>query len=97
MDHLSAAKTWLEQDPDPVTKQELEKLIQSQNLEELAARFSSRLEFGTAGLRGELGAGPNRMNQIVVAQTAFGHCKVFEKERVFLFGCRRPTKCRHWL
>ena len=79
MDHLSAAKTWLEQDPDPVTKLELKELIESKNQEELAARFGSRLEFGTAGLRGELGAGPNRMNQIVVAQTALGIARFLKK------------------
>lgn len=58
------------QDPDPVTKAELEALIAASDEASLRARFESRLEFGTAGLRGELGAGPNRMNQIVVGQTA---------------------------
>jgi phosphomannomutase len=39
---------------------------------ELVDAFSSRLEFGTAGLRGALGPGPNRMNRVVVGQTAAG-------------------------
>lgn len=70
MDYRTEAKLWLEQDPDPVTRAELEGLLAAANDEELADRFSQSLQFGTAGLRGELGAGPNRMNRIVVAQAA---------------------------
>ena len=69
---LQQAKNWLDQDPDPVTRAELENLIQANDLDGLADRFSKRLEFGTAGLRGELGAGPNRMNRVLVAQAAAG-------------------------
>ena len=72
MDILTAATEWLDQDPDLETRSELQALIASADLAALESRFSTRLEFGTAGLRGELGAGPNRMNQIVVAQTALG-------------------------
>jgi len=67
---LEQARAWAMQDPDLETKAELEALIENQNFTELEARFESRLQFGTAGLRGELGAGPNRMNRIVVARTA---------------------------
>lgn len=70
MNYQSAAKLWLEQDPDPTTRAELEGLLAEGNEEELADRFSQSLQFGTAGLRGELGAGPNRMNRIVVARAA---------------------------
>jgi phosphomannomutase len=70
MNYLEAAKAWLSQDPDPQTQAELAALIESQDLDALQARFATRLEFGTAGLRGELGAGPNRMNRVVVAQAA---------------------------
>jgi phosphomannomutase len=70
MNLIATAKAWLAQDPDSVTAAELRALIDSENLSELESRFASRLEFGTAGLRGELGAGPNRMNRIVVAQAA---------------------------
>ena len=41
-------------------------------VESLRDRFSARLAFGTAGLRGEIAAGPNRMNRVVVAQAAAG-------------------------
>jgi phosphomannomutase len=72
MDLIETAKAWLDQDPDPVTQAELTALIEAGDQAALQSRFETRLEFGTAGLRGELGAGPNRMNQVVVAQTALG-------------------------
>ena len=69
---LVLAKAWQTQDPDPETQEELAKLIADKNEAELSSRFDSRLAFGTAGLRGELGAGPNRMNRVLVAQAAAG-------------------------
>nr|WP_086937372.1 phospho-sugar mutase [Thaumasiovibrio occultus] len=66
------AQNWLDRDPDERTRSELAKLIASQDYTELADRFSQRLEFGTAGLRGVVGAGPNRMNRFVIQQTALG-------------------------
>lgn len=74
---LQAAQAWAEQDPDPLTKAELESLIAHAPVDhaaaaELTSAFASRLEFGTAGLRGALGPGPNRMNRVVVMQAAAG-------------------------
>lgn len=69
---IDSAKAWAAQDPDPETKAELIELINSANLPELESRMGARLDFGTAGLRGELGAGPNRMNRVLVAQAAAG-------------------------
>jgi phosphomannomutase len=66
------ALAWLNQDPDPGTRAELQALLDNNDLDGLTSRFHTRLEFGTAGLRGELGAGPNRMNRVLVAQTAAG-------------------------
>ena len=68
---------WLLQDPDPKTKAELTNLFQAAQtdqvaLAELQDAFSGSLEFGTAGLRGALGAGPNRMNRVSVLQAASG-------------------------
>ncbi|WP_434361593.1 phospho-sugar mutase [Parasalinivibrio latis] len=63
---------WLSRDPDPKTREELQRLIDNNNTDELNARFSNRLEFGTAGLRGTVGAGPNRMNRLVIQETATG-------------------------
>ncbi|MBV1841398.1 phospho-sugar mutase [Photobacterium ganghwense] len=64
--------TWLARDPDPVTREELQRLIDTNDRDALEDRFSSRLAFGTAGLRGIVGAGPNRMNRLVIQETALG-------------------------
>lgn len=68
------ARAWAEYDPDPVTRAEIEALLVSPEIErtDLMDRFSSALEFGTAGLRGVIGAGPNRMNRAVVLRTTWG-------------------------
>ena len=63
---------WLEKDPDPHTREELQHLIDEKAFDELDDRFSQRLEFGTAGLRGKVGCGPNRMNRLVIQETATG-------------------------
>ncbi|MDW6004904.1 phospho-sugar mutase [Vibrio mangrovi] len=63
---------WLERDPDGTTKDELQALIDAGNQEELQDRFKCRLAFGTAGLRGKVGCGPNRMNRLVIQETATG-------------------------
>lgn len=63
---------WLEKDPDLNTKEELLTLIRQGNTAEIEQRFHSRLKFGTAGLRGIVGAGPARMNRLVIRQTTAG-------------------------
>lgn len=73
---INRAKAWLAEDPDPETRAELSKLIEAADDDtfaaELAVRFAGTLQFGTAGLRGELGAGPMRMNRSVVIRAAAG-------------------------
>ncbi len=71
-DLIAQARTWLAEDPDPETRDELGALIEAGDADELAARFAGTLQFGTAGLRGELGAGPMRMNRSVVIRAAAG-------------------------
>ncbi|MBO2462901.1 phospho-sugar mutase [Actinomadura violacea] len=66
------AEEWLDQDPDPGTRAELRAILDAGDDAALADRFGARLEFGTAGLRGELGAGPNRMNRVTVMRAAAG-------------------------
>jgi phosphomannomutase len=75
---LDTARAWLAEDPDPATAAELEALItiaeagDTDAADELADAFDGTLQFGTAGLRGRLGPGSNRMNRIVVARAAAG-------------------------
>ncbi|MER5815893.1 phospho-sugar mutase [Streptomyces californicus] len=71
-DLIAQARTWLAEDPDPETRDELAALIEAGATQELAVRFAGTLQFGTAGLRGELGAGPMRMNRSVVIRAAAG-------------------------
>ncbi|MFF9057573.1 phospho-sugar mutase [Streptomyces sp. NPDC101213] len=71
-DLIARARTWLAEDPDEETREELAALLAAGDLPELTARFAGTLQFGTAGLRGELGAGPLRMNRAVVIRAAAG-------------------------
>ena len=84
---LEVARTWLADDPDEDTREELALLIARAEegdeaaRDDLVDRFSGMLEFGTAGLRGRLGAGPNRMNRSVVIRAAAG-LTAYLKERI---------------
>jgi phosphomannomutase len=69
---FDAARSWAAQDPDLETRDELLALIEAGDAAAIESRMGARLDFGTAGLRGELGAGPNRMNRVLVAQAAAG-------------------------
>ncbi|WP_262699027.1 MULTISPECIES: phospho-sugar mutase [Streptomyces] len=71
-DLIAQARAWLAEDPDPETRDELGKLLEDDAVDAIAERFSGTLQFGTAGLRGELGAGPMRMNRAVVIRAAAG-------------------------
>jgi len=74
-DLRSRVEAWIREDPDPADRDELRELLATGDqrgepgqtaLAGLSDRFAGRLRFGTAGLRGQVGAGPNRMNRAVV-------------------------------
>ncbi|MEV7024678.1 phospho-sugar mutase, partial [Kitasatospora sp. NPDC093558] len=90
-DLLARARAWLAEDPDPQTREELTALLARAEdpaadedgklaWAELSERFADRLQFGTAGLRGELGAGPMRMNRAVVIRAAAGLVAYVKKQ-----------------
>jgi phosphomannomutase len=90
-DLIAAASAWADQDPDLETRAELEELIDKRDVAALSARFDGRLEFGTAGLRGELGAGSNRMNRVLVAQAAAGIAKFLLTQPEFNSDVEPPS------
>src|SRR6476660_9209865 len=82
----AAARAWRDDDPDPTTRAELDGVLaraaegDEAAAADLADRMSGLLEFGTAGLRGALGAGPNRMNRSVVIHAAAGLTRYLKQE-----------------
>lgn len=82
-DLLDRARAWIAADPDSNSRDELERVVanatqnadatlQAKALRDLTERFAGPLEFGTAGLRGIMGAGESRMNQAVIRRTTAG-------------------------
>jgi phosphomannomutase len=75
------ARQWLVADPDPDTRAELQALLDADDDAALEERFMGTLEFGTAGLRGALGAGPTRMNRVVVRRATAGVAARLARDR----------------
>jgi phosphomannomutase len=75
-DLVAAARAWRDEDPDPATRGEAQRLLEGDgagpDLDGLRDRFGASLAFGTAGLRGEMGVGPNRMNRVTVMRATAG-------------------------
>ncbi|MBN2195599.1 MAG: phospho-sugar mutase [Polyangiaceae bacterium] len=72
VDWAAMAQAWIDADPDPNTQSELAALVAAADNDALADRVGGELAFGTAGLRGIVGAGSNRMNRAVVTRTTRG-------------------------
>lgn len=71
---------WLKWDKNPSTHNEIKQLLEMKDFDGLDKRLMKRLEFGTAGLRGPLGAGFSKMNDLTVIQTTQGLCQYLSKE-----------------
>ena len=94
---LKNAKNWLTDFFDDKTKNEIQKLIDS-NTEELKDRFYKNLEFGTGGMRGIMGAGTNRINKYTLGKSTQGLSnylkRVYNKEQVkvvIAYDCRHNS------
>jgi phosphomannomutase len=72
---ISLAQNWAEHDPDSTTKKQVLDLIKNNDIDKLTSLFSGDLEFGTAGLRSEIGPGQSRMNRAVVIRATYGLCQ----------------------
>jgi phosphoglucomutase len=66
------AEEWLRLDKDPVTRDEIYHLLVKNDEDELTSRLSTRIAFGTAGLRAKMEAGFARMNSLTVIQASQG-------------------------
>lgn len=82
MSYQETYKDWLTW-ADEETKEELLRLTDEKEIED---RFYKDLEFGTAGLRGIMGAGTNRMNRYTVAKATRGLADYLKKEHPETFS-----------
>jgi phosphomannomutase len=78
---VEAARAWIAADPDPETRRELLGHLQAGDTAQLIEVMSGELQFGTAGLRALVGAGPLRMNRAVVRRTTAGLARYLAARR----------------
>lgn len=72
---LEEARQYAKWDPNDETRSKIVSFIEANNINELRSALSTRLAFGTAGLRGAMGTGYNKMNELVMLQTTQGISK----------------------
>lgn len=72
---------WLRLDRDEATRAEILDLVKQQNVKELEVLLTSRLTFGTAGLRARMGAGFSRLNSLTIIQTSQGLAQYLLEQR----------------
>ena len=75
----SEVEAWIADDPDPLTAAQLQSYLDKDDDAALTPLFNGFLQFGTAGLRGPIGAGPSCMNRAVVGRTAAGLAAYMKK------------------
>lgn len=80
------AEGWRDVDPDPETRAEIAAFVDSGDEAALDELFSTSLDFGTAGLRGLMGPGPNRMNRVVVRRATLGLLRELEPHARVVVG-----------
>ncbi len=90
-DILATTQAWIDGDPDPKTRAELAGLLAPGTTGELQDRMNGSLAFGTAGLRGRVEAGSNRMNRATVIRATAGLAAHFSShttadERIIVIG-----------
>ena len=71
VDLIATAQCWIDADPHRATQVLGQALLAENDIETIREHFGSRLRLGTAGLRGEMGPGPNRMNHATVRRAAY--------------------------
>ncbi len=79
MNSFDIYNIWKEKVTEPSLKRELEEI--NGNVDEIIARFTAPMSFGTAGLRSIMGAGISRMNIYTVAQATQGLAELIKKEK----------------
>ncbi|KAF8197374.1 hypothetical protein BJ912DRAFT_1020722 [Pholiota molesta] len=93
---------WLLLDPNPETRREIQTLWDSKDYDELEKRLRTRIEFGTAGLRGRMEAGWSRMNDLIITQTSQGLAEyvlqhiIDAKTRGLVVGHDHRHNSEHW-
>ena len=81
MEHIKRYEAWLNNHSfDEETRKELVNI--KDDKDEIEDRFYRDLEFGTAGLRGKIGAGTNRMNMYIIARTTQGIAEYIKEQGV---------------